>query len=172
MYQLTVYDSAALCGIGKSSVSYWETGKRIPAIDGLYSIATAYGVSLDWLCGVSDIRYTPDSVSTGEDEHPMEKELLEEILSFPFVPINGEECLMLERAVESYTHISQRKYFPLEARADILVIAHHLYNIFDSFGELDEYDTESTKINDYEYYLSLLIWMLINKSPLRSYKKE
>lgn len=39
-------------GTTQGMVSSWETGARTPTADGLVRLATALGVSTDWLLGV------------------------------------------------------------------------------------------------------------------------
>lgn len=65
-------------GISRVSLGYYETGNRKPDIEILYKIAKFYGVSADYLIGISDVR-TPDidiqsiSSKTGLSEKAIEK---------------------------------------------------------------------------------------------------
>ena len=45
---------AAMLGVRQSTLSSYENDVSIPSIDVLYDIATKFGVSLDWMFGLSD----------------------------------------------------------------------------------------------------------------------
>lgn len=47
---------AAMLGVRQSTLSSYENDVSIPSIDVLYDIATKFGVSLDWMFGLSDSR--------------------------------------------------------------------------------------------------------------------
>lgn len=47
---------AAILGVRQSTLSSYENDVSIPSIDVLYDIATKFGVSLDWMFGLSDSR--------------------------------------------------------------------------------------------------------------------
>lgn len=40
--------------ISNASVSYWETGKQMPTAEAIYKIAQYFGVSADYLLGITD----------------------------------------------------------------------------------------------------------------------
>lgn len=46
---------AKALNISRSALSYYESGERVPDINVLYSIANYYGVSADYLLGITDI---------------------------------------------------------------------------------------------------------------------
>lgn len=47
--------AAALGGeVTQSAVSYWESGKNLPATETLRELCTVLGVSADWLLGLAD----------------------------------------------------------------------------------------------------------------------
>lgn len=152
-YQFTVNDAAALCGVGKSAVNYWENGKRVPAINCLYGIATAYGVSIDWLCGISEDRYTSASVACGEECYPIDGDMIDELFGFSTAPMTKEECLALEKDINLFVRL--RPAIPLNIRADILVLTHYLNILLADIGETDDV-TGSAKWDDYGYFLALL----------------
>ena len=54
-------------GTSQNALSGYETKDRIPSYDILISIATKYNVSLDWLCGLSDIKSLSHNVATYSD---------------------------------------------------------------------------------------------------------
>ena len=41
-------------GVSKAVVSMWETGKREPAMTSLIALANFYGVSIDYIVGLTD----------------------------------------------------------------------------------------------------------------------
>lgn len=45
---------ASAIGVSNSIISKWEKGQRTPSIDNLYSLAVYFGVSADFLIGLSD----------------------------------------------------------------------------------------------------------------------
>ena len=65
-YQLPVLETEWVCGISRSALNNWEKGCRIPSADGLYKIASSFGVSIDWLLGISQVPYTRDSIILAE----------------------------------------------------------------------------------------------------------
>lgn len=48
--------AAKLAGISQQSISAYENGSRIPLADAIIAMARVYGVSVDYLLGVSDSR--------------------------------------------------------------------------------------------------------------------
>lgn len=57
---------AELIGISQQSISFYETGGRVPDIRTARKIAECFGVSMDYLCGMSMRR-------TGEKEVDCER---------------------------------------------------------------------------------------------------
>ena len=45
---------AASIGVSKAVVSMWETGKREPSMTSLIALANFYGVSIDYIVGLTD----------------------------------------------------------------------------------------------------------------------
>ncbi len=43
-------------GVTKQTISHWEIGERLLALDIAYALADYFGVSLDYLTGRSDVR--------------------------------------------------------------------------------------------------------------------
>lgn len=41
-------------GVSKAVVSMWETGKREPSMTSLIALANFYGVSIDYIVGLTD----------------------------------------------------------------------------------------------------------------------
>lgn len=67
-YELTIKKAAALCeNVSQSTLTAWEASSRLPTIDGLADFSETFGVSVDWLIGISNAPYTTDSVNAAED---------------------------------------------------------------------------------------------------------
>ncbi len=54
-------------GIGQATLSMYEKGQTKPPIDVLCNIAEKCNVSVDWLCGLSNVHQTTDNVRTFTD---------------------------------------------------------------------------------------------------------
>jgi len=66
--QLTRAEFAARLGTSTAVVGQWIRGERGPTIQTLVSIADAYVVSLDWLCGRKEMPYLSGPGWTKEQE--------------------------------------------------------------------------------------------------------
>ena len=51
-----------LIGISPQNFNNWLKGKSMPDINGLISLSKAFGVSVDWLIGISDIKSSSPTV--------------------------------------------------------------------------------------------------------------
>ena len=113
-YSLPVLDAEWVCGVSRSSINFWERGKRIPSADGLLQIASSYGVSIDWLLGLTDTAYTSDSIRCSESMHLVKNNLLYQALTEIF---NDDKY-----ASELFLHYGNTvDSFSFQARADIIV---------------------------------------------------
>lgn len=54
-------------GTTQAALSGYEKGERIPSYEILLSISKTYKVSLDWLCGLSDVKSTLETITTYPD---------------------------------------------------------------------------------------------------------
>ena len=54
---------ATRTGTKQTSYSCWERGEKDPSISVLYQISTTFGVSADWLLGLSDVREPTQSAA-------------------------------------------------------------------------------------------------------------
>lgn len=59
--QLKVIEAAELLGISQPTLSAWETGNKVPSVEGLEKMADLYGVSTDFLLGRSESEHCFDS---------------------------------------------------------------------------------------------------------------
>lgn len=66
-YELSQKDFAESIGISPMSISTYESGAKSPSIDTAAKICEKYKVSLDWLCGLSDIKSLPNKISAYSD---------------------------------------------------------------------------------------------------------
>ena len=69
--KLKQWEIAAIFNTDRSTITKWETGKSKPSHDTMITIADYFGVSMDYLLGVSDIR----------EELPNKKESITDELS-------------------------------------------------------------------------------------------
>lgn len=60
-HSLSQKDFGESIGVSAMAISSYESGTKSPSIDTVYRIAETYHVSIDWLCGISDIKnYSPE----------------------------------------------------------------------------------------------------------------
>ena len=69
--KLKQWEIAAIFNTDRSTITKWETGKSKPSHDTMITIADYFGVSMDYLLGVSDVR----------EELPNKKEPIDDGLS-------------------------------------------------------------------------------------------
>lgn len=50
----TMSRAAKKIGVQQATISRYESGKTIPAVDRVAAMAELYGVSIDWLCGMEE----------------------------------------------------------------------------------------------------------------------
>ena len=58
----------------RATLNAWETEKRQLSLDGVIIISSCFGVSISWLCGMSDIPYTEDSLKIARKTYLNDKE--------------------------------------------------------------------------------------------------
>lgn len=64
---LTQSQFADSLNISTVSISSYETGAKTPSLDMIINIARKYNISLDWLCGLSDIKSLSHNIDTYSD---------------------------------------------------------------------------------------------------------
>lgn len=135
-YSISVNAAASICkDISPSALKSWVSGNRVPSIDGVLAFATAFGLSIDWLVGISKCPYTPDSVKACEEDYGLMTpdtgghNVFYELFVLPsqyngdFV---GDE--RIERNASAYEDDKLRaEKFSLEARANAIVCQLFLY---------------------------------------------
>lgn len=118
--------------ISKTAFLSWERGERIPTFHNLCSYAGLFGVSLDWLAGLTDAPYTEHTVRALENRFPLDED-----------EVSGRMAIyekMLPRfgriAIENYLIPSHRKEaYPLPARANIIVLNRRLRTVNDNMEQ-------------------------------------
>ena len=60
-------DFASLINTNQSTLSAYENGERFPPYETLIAITQHYHISLDWLCGLSEIKYLNNGIETYSD---------------------------------------------------------------------------------------------------------
>ena len=143
-YHIPINEMPLLCdGIKKSALNNWESGASVPPITGVYSIALCFGVSIDWLCGLSDDRYTEASVSATESAYPVSdddfKILVPDMVSCTVLHTPGFTDNELQEIMQRYRNIeTRRSFWSLEARAYIVVLTRYIKMIISTQRESSE----------------------------------
>lgn len=88
---LTQKEFAELINVSAVSVSSYETEAKNPSLDMMINIAKKCNVSLDWLCGLSDIKSNLETITTYPDLFRLFIKILEtRYCEFDTVPIIDE----------------------------------------------------------------------------------
>lgn len=116
--------AAVLTEASRQSVSAYENGTREPPITALVSIATKYGVSIDWLCGTSNEPYTDISVDNAELHYYEGFRWTNGIIDTSlFQNFNPFEPAYNADTLQNYSDpVKRHSLYTLEARANILVL--------------------------------------------------
>lgn len=88
---LTQKEFAELINVSTVSVSSYETEAKTPSLDMVISISRKCNVSIDWLCGLSDIKSNLETITTYPDLFRLFIKILEtRYFEFDNVPIIDE----------------------------------------------------------------------------------
>ena len=60
--KLKVIEAVELLGISQPTLSAWETGNKVPSVEGLEKMADLYGVTTDFLLGRTDSEHSFDNM--------------------------------------------------------------------------------------------------------------
>ena len=115
-YSITILDAEMITGISRSSLNNWERNIRLPSSDGIRDLITAYGVTTNWLFGIDEVVYTPDSLEFAELCRSMSK--LIETVPIEIPGMNSDEVRAI---VTPYLDKKKKKKYSFHSRADILV---------------------------------------------------
>lgn len=127
-YHFTVQETEWISGVSRSALNTWERGTRTASADGLYQIATAFGVSMDWLYGLTTTRYTDDSIAAAESiyvSHSLLKDVLENMVN-----VYNSSVSLRKKLLEKYYC---KENLSLQLRADVLVYCLFLHNFYTVF---------------------------------------
>lgn len=145
IYNLTLENLAELSNwvspISKTTFGYWEREMRMPTLENLQVYSAIFGLSLDWIAGISNIPYTEDSVTYGENI------FFQQLEKTAFIRLGIlEDDLYLK-----YEY--RRDNYSLEVRAYILVILQIILRL-------------EKKITDRQmfFYKRKCTWLLPNKN--------
>ena len=102
--ELTQAEMAKEIGISQSTYALYETDKRQPDYDKLFSIAQCFAVTTDYLLGVSDDP-RPHNPSTGKEASARETRQLEHLLemdglTFKGAPLSEDDRNKIKAALE------------------------------------------------------------------------
>ena len=98
-YKLSTYKFAKLLNMkSATSISNIEAYRAFPSFEMLCKMVTLFGISIDWLMGISEVKYNEPLIASIE----------EELKTKPFIK-NNTECLKLLCSNEERT-IEQRSY--------------------------------------------------------------
>lgn len=89
--RLTMQEVAIKIGLAKSSYAGYEGGQRNPPVDKLIVLAQLFGVSTDFLLGLTDI---PDPVNSLHKNH----------LYWDGIALNEKELVIVQQVVELMVH--------------------------------------------------------------------
>ncbi len=127
-YQFTVQEAEWVSGVSRSALNTWERGTRTASADGLYQIATAFGVSMDWLYGMTTTRYTSESINTAESIYSLPNLLKDALENLQKVYISPD--LLRKKLIKNFY---KKELLPLEQRANVLVYSLFLKNFHTYF---------------------------------------
>ncbi|PWK10209.1 helix-turn-helix domain-containing protein [Tumebacillus permanentifrigoris] len=105
-HKLTQQQVADLIGITESGYGFYEQGKRKPPYDHLQALAQHYGVTTDYLLGVSDVPHMTEAQSRSlrsiiQIREDLANDLILDVDDKPFTPDGKEEALQeLDRLIK------------------------------------------------------------------------
>lgn len=176
-YMLPIGDVAIMTGtISKTGLTDWESGRRIPTIDNLYSFALIFGVSVDWLCGMSDTPYTRSSITAAEDAFPITSDVLMHYANFSDIHINDISSKDIKKAVNNYLNPQKRESYPLDARANIILFMRYAVlfspsSTTDDEGQVMVRLPRASELERIKHYCTALKSTLVWESPAMPLRK-
>lgn len=140
-YDMSIYEIAYITGIGRSTLNGWENGSKIPTIEALYEVATHFGVSIDWLCGISETPYTAESVELALN-------LRWDYSALYKIPGDNEIGEDVLDRMEEYALIRDKE-FSLESLSNLVVLMQYPQAIAETsqiwFNDKDEFSGRNKK---------------------------
>ena len=137
-YNLTLDEMSSITEnlMTRATLNAWETGIRVPAIDGLQIISACFGTSIDWICGMSEIPYTDESIRLaklfflgGSIKETLTIEHLEP------VAVNNGKTLGVNWSNSNSTERIRLSDYSLEVPANIIVLLRYksIFHIKETF---------------------------------------
>ena len=110
-YNLTLEEMSSITEglMTRATLNTWETGARVPAIDGLQIISACFGTCIDWISGMSETPYTEESIRTAKQVFFNGQE--ETVSTNGLIPDNSLNVRII--------HLSD---YSLETQANIIVL--------------------------------------------------
>ena len=96
LYKMNIFEIAKLTKINNNTIKSYNNLQRIPETLTILSITTTFGISVDWLYGITNKPYTEESIRLAENQ-----------------------CYMKFRVTIPY---KQNTQYSLEARANLIVL--------------------------------------------------
>ena len=137
-YNLTLDEMSSITEnlMTRATLNSWETGIRVPAIDGLQIISTCFGTSIDWICGMSEVPYTEESIRIAKLFFlgGSIKDTLTIKLSEP-VAVNNGKTVGVNWSKPISTDRIHLSDYPLEVQANIIVLLRYkiIFDIKETF---------------------------------------
>ncbi len=121
-YELSFFEMADLLGLKNRSIPYaWENNTNFPLLDNLVNISACFGVSIDWLIGLSNEPYIETTVRESEIycEQVM-KDINKQITDYGYLSMWND---LISQQFPQYVKLETRQqYYSLAVRANISVL--------------------------------------------------
>ena len=160
-YSITVLDAEMITGISRSSLNNWERNIRLPSSDGIRDLVTAYGVTTNWLFGIDEVVYTPDSLDYAEGCRSITK--LIETVSVETPGMNSNDVSAI---ITPYLDFENRKKYSFHSRADILVFYLFLNGYNNYFSQNTNLKPSLQQISKYNSAQRGIIEILQTNQPI------
>lgn len=125
-YKMTCSDVSHMeNNIRRPTLQSWEQATRIPTCDNLLVYAITFGISIDWLYGISKTPYTLQSIDCAEKTYykSIKNAWNTDTINTKLFDDSISKIKFIQNSLENYCNhtIRKNKYSP-EARANILVL--------------------------------------------------
>lgn len=122
---------------GSTLITFWEKGKNYPSFEVLLQIAEIFGISLDWITGLSDVPYNIDVITKMENLY-VEAALQGRDTGSKYCALQD----FSEIIKKFYSTEKQREKYSLPVRANICYFL-YCYVIFSGLLTLLQLDQEA-----------------------------
>ena len=104
LYNFNIHEIAKMTKTNEHTIKSYFNSQRIPSTKTILAFATTFGISLDWLYGITDTPYTKETIKIAENECYMKFQI-----TVPYRP--NTEYSLEARAnliiLQQYRHILQ-----------------------------------------------------------------